>query len=158
MGAILVLSVRSNNLRADGGKVLAEGLKGNTVITELDISSNALGVDSFYEPDMSGIIALVNAIPYMGALTSLDLSSNWLRAAGAKIVAEAIKVTLCTPAIILVPFSCPSDFSINCCCLLLSEGYGGPIGVVLEEQHARHQRSWEGFGPSFGQQFYPQRA
>jgi hypothetical protein len=75
--------------------------------------------------DVSGIIALADAIPDMGAMTSLNLASNYLRADGAKIVAEAIKVTKCTPAIILVPFSCLSDFSINCCCLLLSAGYEG---------------------------------
>jgi hypothetical protein len=40
MGALSVLSLESNELYADGGKALAEGLKGNTVITELDISSN----------------------------------------------------------------------------------------------------------------------
>jgi hypothetical protein len=42
MGALSVLSLKSNNLCADGGKALAEGLKGNTVITALDISSNNL--------------------------------------------------------------------------------------------------------------------
>jgi hypothetical protein len=62
-----------------------------------------------------------------GAMTSLNLASNGLRAEGAKIVVEAIKVTKCTSAIIFVPFSCPSDFSINCCCLLLYAGYGGQI-------------------------------
>jgi hypothetical protein len=64
-----------------------------------------------------------------GAMTSLDLASNNLGAEGAKIVAEAIKVTKCTPVIILVPFPRKSDFSMNCCCLLLSAGYGG-VGVV----------------------------
>ena len=58
-------------------------------------------------------------------MTSLNLASNSLYAEGAQIIAEAIKVTKCTPAIILAPFSCPSDFSINCCCLLLSAGYEG---------------------------------
>jgi Ran GTPase-activating protein (RanGAP) involved in mRNA processing and transport len=75
-GALSVLSLKSNNLRADGGKALAEGLKGNTVITELDISTNALGVDSGYKPDMSGVIALANAIKDTGALTKLDISDN----------------------------------------------------------------------------------
>jgi hypothetical protein len=125
MRAMTSLNLASNKLCADGGKALAKGLKGNTVITELDISSNNLDENSDYEPDMSGVIALADAIPDMRALTSLDLSSNWLRAEGAKIVAEAIKVTMCTPAIIMAPFSCPSDFSINCCCWLLSAGYGG---------------------------------
>jgi hypothetical protein len=68
-------------------------------------------------------------------MTSLNLASNMLYAEGAKIVAEAIKVTKCTPAIILVPFSCPSDLSINCFCLLLSAGYGGPIDAYFWRRH-----------------------
>jgi hypothetical protein len=75
-GALLVLSLKSNNLHADGGKALAKGLKGNTVITQLDISSNALGLDSNYHEGMSGVIALADAIPGMRAMTGLDLSSN----------------------------------------------------------------------------------
>ena len=108
-------------------------------MTHLDISSNnltrgkwinALGDNdrndgSNYETNMAGVIALANAIPDMGAMTSLDLAGNNLDAEGAKIVAEAIKVTKFTSAIVLVPFSCPSDFSINCCCLLSSAGYEG---------------------------------
>jgi hypothetical protein len=62
---------------------------------------------------MSGVIALANVIPDMGAMTSLNLAWNHLGIEGAKIVAEAIKVAKCTPAIILVPFSCPSDLSIS---------------------------------------------
>jgi hypothetical protein len=42
-GGLLVLSLESNGLRAAGGKALAEGLKGNPVITELNISNNFLG-------------------------------------------------------------------------------------------------------------------
>ena len=117
-----MLSLKSNDLGADGGKALAEGLKGNNVITELNIADNDL---ADYGRDMSGVIILADVIKDMGAMTSLNLASNRLGAEGAKIVAEAIKVTKCTPAIILVPFSCPSDFSINCCCLLLSAGYEG---------------------------------
>ena len=77
--------------------------------------------------------------PGSGAMTSLNLASNELGTEGAEIVAEAIKVTKCTPAIILVPFSCPSDFSINCCCLLLSAGYGGDDepGSIIEYAQSR---------------------
>jgi hypothetical protein len=78
-----------------------------------------------------GVIALADGIKNMGAMTSLNLASNGLGAEGAKIVAEAIKVTMCAPAIILASFSCPSDFSINCCCLPLSAGYGGTIEVYF---------------------------
>ena len=55
---------------------LAEGLKGNAVITELDISSNELGVDSEFEPNMSGVIALANAIPNMGALSVANVMGD----------------------------------------------------------------------------------
>jgi hypothetical protein len=79
--------------------------------------------------DADDAIVLASELPDKGAMTSLNLASNNLRTEGAKIVAEAIKVIKCTPAIIFVPFSCPSDFSINCCCLLLSAGYGGTIQV-----------------------------
>jgi hypothetical protein len=42
----------------------------------------------------SGVIALANAIKDMSALTSLNLSSNDLEVEGAKIITEAIKVTV----------------------------------------------------------------
>jgi Ran GTPase-activating protein (RanGAP) involved in mRNA processing and transport len=71
-----VLSLKSNNLRADGGKVLAEGLKGNQVITELNIADNYLA----YGGGVSGVIALADAIPDMGALTKLDISGNYIGA------------------------------------------------------------------------------
>ena len=79
MDAMTSLNLAWNNLGADGGRALAEGLKGNTVITELDISGNDLGRNSDYDQDMSGVIALADAIPDMGAMTSLNLASNELR-------------------------------------------------------------------------------
>jgi Ran GTPase-activating protein (RanGAP) involved in mRNA processing and transport len=88
-------------------------------ITKLDVSGKNLGTE--------GALVVAEYLRDNGAMTSLNLASNGLGAEGAKIVAEAIKVTMCTPAIILVPFSCPSDLSINCYCLLLSAGHGGTI-------------------------------
>ena len=85
--------------------------------TELDFSRQYLGAGD--------AVLIANDISDMGALTSLNLSSNNLRAKGAKIMAEAIKVTNCVTAAILAPFSCLSDHWLNCCCLLLSTGYGG---------------------------------
>jgi hypothetical protein len=41
----------------------------------------------------------------MRALTSLNLSANNLKAEGAKIVAEGIKVTKCAIAVVLAPSS-----------------------------------------------------
>jgi hypothetical protein len=67
---------------AVGGKALAAGLKGNQVITELNISGNYLGLKSFgySTADASGIIAIADAIPDMGALIKLDVSSNLIGA------------------------------------------------------------------------------
>jgi hypothetical protein len=113
---------------AKGGKALAAGLKGNQVMMELNVAGNRLGQNMSsgrYVSDMSGVIALADVMPDMRAMTSLNLASNQLGGEGAKIVAETIKVTICTPAIIFTPFSCLSDFSIHCCCLLLSAGHGG---------------------------------
>jgi hypothetical protein len=88
--------------------------------TELDMSGKMKGAADAI------MLVLVPEIIDNGAMTSLSLSDNVLGVGGARIVAEAIKVTKCTPAISLKPFSCPSDFSIiNCCCLLLSAGYEG---------------------------------
>jgi hypothetical protein len=49
--------------------------------------------DAHYETNTSGAVAVAVAMKDMGALTSLNLSSNDLKAEGAKIVAEAIRVT-----------------------------------------------------------------
>ena len=82
--------------------------------TELDFSNQGLNAGD--------AVLIANDISDMRALTSLDLSSNNLQAEGAKIVAEAIKVTDNAMAVVLAPFSCPSDHWLNCCCLLLSTG------------------------------------
>jgi hypothetical protein len=68
--------ISSNNIQAVGAKALAAGLKGNQVITELNISSNRLGENSDYDGDTSGVIAIADAIPDMGALIKLNISSN----------------------------------------------------------------------------------
>jgi hypothetical protein len=80
----------------------------------------------------SGPAAIADAIKDMGALTSLNLSSNSLKAEGGKIVAEAIKVTNNAMGVVLVPFSCPSDHWLNCCCLLLTATH----------RITGHYRSW----------------
>ena len=68
-----MLSMSSNNLGVDGGKVLADGLKGNNVITELNIADNNL---ADYGEDMSGIITLADVIKDMGALSVANVMGN----------------------------------------------------------------------------------
>jgi Ran GTPase-activating protein (RanGAP) involved in mRNA processing and transport len=76
MRALLVLSLENNALFAEGGKALAAGLKGNQVITHLNISNNDLGCNPSYGSDTSGITAIADAIPDMRAMTSLDVGMN----------------------------------------------------------------------------------
>jgi Ran GTPase-activating protein (RanGAP) involved in mRNA processing and transport len=80
--------MNSNHLGVGGGKALAEGLKGNNVITELNIADLILTYDG---EDMSGIIILADVIKDMGAMMKIDISSNCLCAAGGKALAEALK-------------------------------------------------------------------
>ena len=83
----------NNGLCAAGAKALAEALKDNQIMTELNISSNSLGkvgTDTNDDADMSGVIAISDTIPTMGAMTSLDISNNRLGAEGAKYVMAAI--------------------------------------------------------------------
>ena len=68
--------ISSNEIRAEGGKALAAGLKGNQVITELNISSNNLSCNFDGYRDTSGVIAIADAIPDMGALSSVNALSN----------------------------------------------------------------------------------
>jgi hypothetical protein len=109
-----------NSLWAEGTKVLAEALKANQIMTELNLSGNAATFDGKEYAEMSGVIALAEVMPEMGALTSLNLSSNRLKPEGAKIVTEAIKVTSCGIAVVLVPLH--AHLTTGCCWLLLSTG------------------------------------
>jgi Ran GTPase-activating protein (RanGAP) involved in mRNA processing and transport len=83
MGAMTKFDISSNAIRAVGGIALAAGLKGNQVITELNISSNSLGQNSYHEGDTSGVIAIANAIPDMGALSKLVMRKNNIHGAEA---------------------------------------------------------------------------
>jgi hypothetical protein len=62
------LDVSNNRLYAEGTKLLAEALKGNQIITELNLSSNYA-----IEGGMSGVIALADAVPDMGALSTVTM-------------------------------------------------------------------------------------
>jgi hypothetical protein len=72
------LDASKNNLCADGSKALAAGIKGNQVITELNIAGNGLGEQSNYphNSDMSGVTALADVITGMGALTKFTFGDK----------------------------------------------------------------------------------
>jgi hypothetical protein len=153
------LDVSSNNweiwgeMMGDGpgfAKELAVGISDNGALTSLNLAQNDLGQmvppkgwraedgddqapwihtdGARVEEGMpegskpEAIIAVANAIKDMRALTSLNLSSNNLKAKGAKIVAEAIKVTKYAIAVVLAPFPSPADHWLNCCCFTAIQG------------------------------------
>jgi Ran GTPase-activating protein (RanGAP) involved in mRNA processing and transport len=94
MRALAKFDISSNILCMAGAKALVAALEGNTIMTDLNLASNWLGCDQpqFYgSSDMSGVIALAEAIPDMGALLHFDISNNGLYAAGAKAIAEGLE-------------------------------------------------------------------
>jgi Ran GTPase-activating protein (RanGAP) involved in mRNA processing and transport len=80
MGALTKLDISKNILRAEGSQALAGALTGNNSITELSLAGNQMGLKAdataFDEVDMSGVAALADVIPGMGALTKLNISNN----------------------------------------------------------------------------------
>jgi hypothetical protein len=83
--------ISSNDIWAEGGKALAEGLKGNQVIKELNFSGNLLGYNSNSDTDTSGIIAIADVIPGMGALSSVNLLKNDIGIDQAHILVSILK-------------------------------------------------------------------
>jgi hypothetical protein len=132
-GAVSIVNAMGNKIGKEQLDKLQEIMRSKPNLVSL------CGIaDDATEADLSGLrmddddaVVLASELPDKGAMTSLNLASNRLGPKGAKIVAEAIKVTMWSPAIIMAPFSCPSGFSVNCCCLLLSAGYGGNVKFHL---------------------------
>jgi hypothetical protein len=91
MGALTKFDISSNDIRAEGGLALAAGLKCNQVVTELNISDNNLGRNSDYLTDTSGIIAIADAIPDMGAILSVNLLKNDIGVEQARALVSILK-------------------------------------------------------------------
>jgi hypothetical protein len=68
-----------------GVKAIAEALKVNRTITEINLASNR------FDAECAGILA--PAIKAMGSLVSLNLAKNNLRSEGLSAVSEALKLT-----------------------------------------------------------------
>jgi hypothetical protein len=79
MGALMKFDISMNNLYAAGAKALAEGLRGNQFMTELNLAGNEMGKDCgnrHAKADMSGITALADVIPGMGAICTLTFGNK----------------------------------------------------------------------------------
>lgn len=80
MGSLVTFNLSKNGLCAAGAKILAKALTNNQNMTELNLSSNYLGRTHPSgirgDADLSGIIAIGDALLTMGSLTRLDVSNN----------------------------------------------------------------------------------
>ena len=123
MEALVKFTISDNALCAAGGKALAEALKGNQIMTELNIGSNYLGKTSWDDADLSGVSALANVIPTMGALSSLNLSQN-------RIPAEEMGSARS------VPRACNQLPGLTVCCIGLRSVPSGPSCATIV--HTRH--------------------
>lgn len=93
-GALVKFDVSDNRLGAPGFKHLSDGLQGHKTLSELNVSQNYATKDNGNDDgnyDLSGVIAISNAIPTMGALVKFDISINCLKAEGGKALADALK-------------------------------------------------------------------
>jgi hypothetical protein len=90
-GAMTKFDISSNSLCAEGTKLLAAALKGNQIVTELNISSNQMTFNGTTWGEVSGVIALADAIPDMRAVTELNLSKNSLLMDDAIIILRAVE-------------------------------------------------------------------
>jgi hypothetical protein len=92
MRAMTKFDISNNSLFAEGGEALAAGLRDNQVVIELNTSGIYLGCNSEFGADMSGVIALADIIPDMGALSLLSLKKNdLLNKESGKAIADALK-------------------------------------------------------------------
>ena len=75
---MLKFDIGANRLCAAGTKAVAEALKDNQTMTELNISDNCMDWKDWESeaPDMSGVIAISDAIPTMGALAKLTFGGD----------------------------------------------------------------------------------
>jgi hypothetical protein len=121
-GAMTRLVLSNNQLACKaGGETIADMLKGNSVLTELDVSKNI----GFTGCDPVEFAQALSPGIGNGAMTKFDISNCSLGAEGVKHIAGALKVSKYMLAVSLVPPSCPSDHYCHCWCLLLSAGHEG---------------------------------
>ena len=98
------LTMGNNSLQGtEAGKAFGDAIAGNTALKELDLSSPTNEWGENNPCDAAFVTELAAGLGANGALTSLNLANNDLRAEGAKHVAEAIKGHV-SQSLRLIPF------------------------------------------------------
>ncbi len=72
---LMKLNVSHNQLGSEGTRLIAEALRGNQAVKEIKLVGNNFA----WYSQTSGADALLDSIPTMQALTSLDLAGNHVR-------------------------------------------------------------------------------
>ena len=144
IGALVKFDISNNALQAKGGKALAAGLKGQQTITELNLADNYLGVqDSTDNSDMSGVVAISNAIPTMGALVKLTMGNNSLKGTEAgKALGKAIAANTVLKELDL---SSPQNAGIYPCDTEFTKEFAAGLGAngALTSLNLRNNRRIE---------------
>jgi hypothetical protein len=126
MGALTLtkFDISMNNLYAAGAKALAEGLKGNQFMTELNLAGNKMGEECgkyAAKADMSGIIALADVILGMGAISTLIFGDKQAVTMTTKMEEASFSGKLCSyEAQIVAAFLPKSARKYPPMCLLMS--------------------------------------
>ena len=87
-GALIKFDISQNRLYAEGTKLVAQALKNNQVMTDLNLSSNEMTDDGNYGTDLSGVIAIGNAIPTIGAMAKFTFSGYTINGQGPPVTIE----------------------------------------------------------------------
>jgi hypothetical protein len=90
MGALSVLSLRKNRLRTEeGGAILAQMLKRNSTLTELDVSENGLYSDNSGGDGPAFAKGISEGLADNGAMTKLDARDNDIDDEGKRALQQA---------------------------------------------------------------------
>jgi NLR family CARD domain-containing protein 3 len=81
--SLLELELGSNGAGAEGAVLLADALKHNSALERLDLSANGVGI--------GGAVLLAEAFKVNFTLTALELGANGVGAKGARMLAEVLK-------------------------------------------------------------------
>eukprot|EP00434_Breviolum_minutum_P042002 symbB.v1.2.037370.t1/scaffold5500.1/size26397/1 len=80
--------------KSTGMEALAEALKVNKTLTNIDLSRNGIGIKGAKAWCLGRGSALAEALKVNKTLTNIDLINNWIGKEGAKALAEALKVNM----------------------------------------------------------------
>eukprot|EP00696_Hemimastix_kukwesjijk_P007964 gnl/Hemi2/2008_TR715_c0_g1_i1.p1 gnl/Hemi2/2008_TR715_c0_g1~~gnl/Hemi2/2008_TR715_c0_g1_i1.p1 ORF type:complete len:681 (-),score=245.99 gnl/Hemi2/2008_TR715_c0_g1_i1:102-2144(-) len=86
---IHTLDLRGSNIRAEGAVHLADIIRANTTLVNLNLEWNAIGVGD------KGVLALCEALSMNSSIQTIDLRNNHISPEGGNIIAQMLKSNVC---------------------------------------------------------------